>query len=76
MGKDERAALQQRMRDRYAVHFSELVKEKKPEVTDVESDDVTTDASSPPETKVKPTRDPRPKVNPPGNVDTDAGESR
>ena len=75
MEKSERAALQQRMRDRYAVHFSELAKDEKSEGADVESDAAVTDASSAPETKAEPTRDPKPKPKPPGHIDTDAGET-
>ena len=75
MEKGERAALQQRMRDRYAVHFSRLAKDEKSEFTDEEGDDVVADTSPTPETKAKATRDPKPKPNPPGHVDTDAGET-
>ena len=73
MEKGERTALQQRTRDRYAVHFSELAKDEKSEFTDEEGDDVVADTSPTPETKA--TREPKPKPNPPGHVDTDAGET-
>lgn len=75
MEKGERTALQQRMRDRYAVYFSELAKDEKSESTDVEGDAAVTDASSAPETKAEPTRYPKPKPKPPGHIDTDAGET-
>ena len=67
MEKGERAALQQRMRDRYAVHFSELGKA----AGESAEDDKPTEASPPTERKAKP----KPKPNPPGHVDTDAGET-
>ena len=75
MAKSERAALQQRMRDRYAVHFSELAKNEKSEFTDEEGNDVVADTSPTPETTAQATRDPKPKPNPPGHVDTDAGKT-
>jgi hypothetical protein len=68
----QRAALQQRMRDRYAVHFSELG--KRVENIEVE-DDESAEGSSPPEQTTTPKREPRPKPSPPGHIDTDAGET-
>jgi hypothetical protein len=73
MEKGERTALQQRMRERYAVHFSEL--EKEVGFTDQAGDTAPTKASPTPETKPQQTRDAKPKPNPPGHIATDAGET-
>lgn len=75
MEKVGQAALRQKMRDRYAVHFSELGKEPKQEVDETANDDVPEEVSSPPESKAKVTREPKPKPTPPGHVDTDAGDA-
>lgn len=65
MAKAERAALQERMRDRYAVHFSQLENEAKPDATDTAAD-ATVQAKVAPDSKAKP--------HPPGHIDTDAAE--
>ena len=79
MGKADRAVLRETMRDRYAVHYSEL--EKK----DAESESSPADASghpAPEEQKPgpshkarKPSSESAPDKNPPGHIDTDAGDS-
>lgn len=59
MDSAERATLRQQMRDRYAVHYSQLVKGRDP--VDPSPDTVT--------------KSPPPPTSQPGHIDTDAGES-
>lgn len=63
MEKAERVALRQTMRERYAVHFSELGKADQPEESEPTEASAERQADSP---KVAP---------PPGHIDTDAGEN-
>ena len=79
MAKADRTALRQTMRDQYAVHYSELEKE------DGEAESSPADVSAHPAPKEpkpaapqkshKPISEPSPDKNPPGHVDTDAGDS-
>ena len=74
MDKGERQALRQTMRDRYAVHYSELkdTSEPKPPEPDTPTPKA---ARTPPESEPKPTAAPERKPKPSGHTDTDAGES-
>lgn len=72
MDKAERAALQQRMRERYAVHHSEieqLHEDKKADATDTEQ------TLANPRPVDKPRAGKRPQQNDPGHIDTSPGES-
>lgn len=73
MGKAERTALQQRMRDRYAVHFSELGKDE--ELDDAETVECAPEAGSSPTSGCPAKARPEFKSAPPGHIDTNAGES-
>jgi hypothetical protein len=76
MGKGERAALRQKMRDRYAVHFSELGKIDEPEEAGPFEAHARPDEpnAAPPKSR-RPRSEGPPENGPPGHIDTDAGES-
>ena len=71
-----RASLQQRMRDRYAVHFSKLGKDEEPdeaEPAEVAAAESWPPRGSPAAEKLEP--EPKPKGRPSGHIDTDAADS-
>ena len=77
MEKGERAALQQRMRDRYAVHFSELGAANKPEeVARTEAEAQADEPKTSPTPKARmPRSEEPPEQETPGHIDTTPGES-
>ena len=79
MDKADRAVLRQTMRDRYAVHYSELEKEDdKPESSPANASAQAAPEEQkpgPPHKARKPNSESSPDKKPPGHIDTDAGES-
>ena len=73
MGEGERSALQQRMRDRYAVHFSELGKGEEPD--EAETVEGAPEAETPPASERPVKARPESNSAPTGHIDTDASES-
>lgn len=73
MDKTERATLREQMRELYAVHFSELGTVNEPEeATPTEAE---TQADCPAKPKVRqPRSEETPEQEPPGHIDTEAGE--
>ena len=73
MEKAERDALQQRMRDRYAVHFSALGKDE--ELDEAETEEGPHEAESPSASERPAKARPESNSAPTGHIDTDASES-
>lgn len=74
MEKAERNALGQRMRDLYANHYSALNDTEEQDGDEPEANDAASPESSPESNHRKKTDDRTPPKEPPGHIDTDAGD--
>lgn len=75
MDKDDRTTLRQRMRERYAVHFSELEKQGEEQTPEPQPAQSSVQAAPTSSKSRKPKAETAPDKTPPGHIDTTPGES-